>query len=417
MRLYPIMDTTKENDLTYEENSNNYPPAKAPISPVLSFSSFSGNDHQNAPSIASAKYKRFVTSGRIATALALINENIGAGDEVLVPAYHCESMVAPVRHTGATAVFYRINADTSINIDSITELLTPKTKVIVVTHFFGFPQNVKELRSFCDQHDLIMIEDCAHSFFGKFCGHPVGYYADYAIASTMKFFPVFDGGLLASNKHPLNQIKLEKPSVHMEVKAFLTIIERAISFNRLSFVGKILGFFTRIKDYLWSAIKAVFFKDRGSASIGPSAAEGGFSFDPAWLNTKASKVSRFIIKKTAMTELVKKRRQTYMRYVEALKDIEGCHILHTKLADHIAPVVVPVYFNHCAQVFDKLKKKGVPIWHFGEFLDPEVSVSTCPISYEYSQKVIQFPCHQELKEKEIEWVIREIKATCLAANK
>lgn len=412
MRLYPIMDTTKDNDLTYKEISNNYPPAKAPISPVLSFSSFSGSGLQSAPSIASAKYKRFVTSGRIATALALINENIGAGDEVLVPAYHCESMVAPVRHTGAKAVFYRINADTTINIDSITELLTQNTKVLVVTHFFGFPQNVKALRAFCDKHNLLMIEDCAHSFFGEFCGHPVGYYSDYAIASTMKFFPVFDGGVLASNKHPLDQINLEKPSPHMEVKAFLTVIERAISFNRLSFVGKIIGFFTRIKDFLWSSIKAVFFKHRGAASIGPSAAEGGFSFDPSWLNIKASKVSRFIINKTDMSELVDKRRKIYMRYVEALKDIEGCHILHTKLSDHTVPVVVPIYFDHCAQVFDKLKRKGVPIWHFGEFLDAQVNASTCPVSYEYSQKVIQFPCHQELTEQEVCWVISEIKSVC-----
>jgi len=406
------MDTTKDNDLTYEEKSNNYPPARAPISPVISFSSLAGKANNPPPSISDATYKRFVTSGRIATALALINENISTGDEVLVPAYHCESMVAPVRHTGAKAVFYRINPDTTINMGSITSLLTDKTRALVVTHFFGFPQDVKALRDFCDHNKLVMIEDCAHSFFGKFCDKPVGYYADYAIASTMKFFPVFDGGVLASNRHNLDSIMLEKPSLHMEIKAFITIIERAVAFKRLSLFGKVFGVLARIKDFIWSTIKAIFFKHRGSESIGPSAAEGGFSFDPAWLNTKASKVSRYIINNTNNVELVKKRRKIYRLYVEALKNIPTCHILHPKLAEHTVPVVVPIYFDNCSKVFEELKNKGVPIWHFGEFLDPLVKPSTCPISYEYSQKIIQFPCHQELTKKEIGWIIRAIKSAC-----
>ncbi len=406
------MDMTKDNDSTYEKKTSNYPPALAPISPVFSFSCFSGLADKSPPSIGNAKYKRFVTSGRIAIALALINERIGSGDEVLVPTYHCESMVAPIRHTGAEAVFYRIKSDTMIDIESISSLLTEKTRAIILTHFFGFPQDTKKMRSFCDNHNLILIEDCAHSFFGESSGKPVGYYADYAIASTMKFFPVFDGGVLASNVHNLNHIPLEKPSLHFEIKAVFSVLERAVAFGRLSLLGKILGIFAKIKDFIWSAVKAIFLKHRSAISIGPSAAEGGFSFDPAWLNTKATKVSRYIINNTNNAELVKKRREIYQCYVDALKNINGCHLLHSELAEHTVPLVVPIYFDDCARVFTALKRKGIPIWHFGEFLDSQVKPTTCPVSYEYSQKVIQFPCHQELTNTEITWILKEIIAAC-----
>lgn len=410
------MDTTKDTRFTYLQNTNNYPTAKAPISPVISYSTFSGSSENSRLSIGSLKFKRFVTSGRVATALALINENIGIGDEVLIPAYHCESMVAPVRHTGAETVFYSIQPDTMIDMSSINRLLTAKTRAIIVTHFFGFTQDVLAIRKFCDEHRLIMIEDCAHSFFGSSGGKTIGYYADYAIASTMKFYPVFDGGILASNRHNLDNIYLKKASLHLEVKALLTIIERAISFNRLSYLGKAFGLVAKIKDHAWSTIKSIFFKHRKAYSIGPSAAEGGFSFDPIWLTTEATRVSRYIINSTNDSEIIQKRRERYLRYSDALKNIKGCRLIHKQLGDFTTPVVVPVHFDNCSEIFKTLKLKGIPIWHFGEFLDPLVTPSTCQVSYEYSHNVIQFPCHQELTDEEITWIIKEIVEACETLN-
>jgi dTDP-4-amino-4,6-dideoxygalactose transaminase len=139
-----------------------------------------------------------VTSGRVAIALALQHMGIAHGDKVLVPAYHCIAMVEPIISTGAGAVFYRIREDTSVDLDDVQRRLDVRTRALLAPHYYGFPQDMMRIRAFCDAHNLVLIEDCAHAFFGRCDGRPFGGHGDYAIASAMKFFPVYDGGYLVS---------------------------------------------------------------------------------------------------------------------------------------------------------------------------------------------------------------------------
>jgi hypothetical protein len=90
-----------------------FPAARAPVSPVLSWSSFFRRGGAPVPSILDAGQVRHVTSGRVAIAMALRAMQIGPGDKVLVPSYHCASMIEPVIWAGATPVFYKVKADTS----------------------------------------------------------------------------------------------------------------------------------------------------------------------------------------------------------------------------------------------------------------------------------------------------------------
>ena len=112
------MGSTTQNRASTLEHRKNYPVPAAPISPVLSLQSFVGKREATIPSILDLPNKRFVTSGRAAIVLALKHAGINGYHQVLIPAYHCESMVAPVRHIGATPVFYKINSDTSVNLGS-----------------------------------------------------------------------------------------------------------------------------------------------------------------------------------------------------------------------------------------------------------------------------------------------------------
>jgi len=391
-----------------------YPKPSAPVSPVLSFGSFSGESETNTPSILDLQNKLYVTSGRAAIVLALKHAGIKPDDQVLVPAYHCESMLSPVRHIGASPSFYRINQDTSVDLDSCKTMINAKTRAIIVTHYFGFPQNLKDIRSFCDNNELILIEDCAHSLFGSYNGANIGSVGDYAIASTMKFLPVFDGGILASNSRQLSQIKLKSPSLGFELKSALTTIERAISYNRLGIAGKIINLLARFKDSLWGLIKTARGKN-GKNSSSPASAEGGFGLDPEWINIRASKASRFILHKCSSQRITSLRRHNYGIYAEALSDLPGCQPLH-KLTDTAIPLVFAARFDNCELIFDRLKREAVPIWRFGEFLDADVTEQTCPISYDYSKSILQFPCHQEIREEEINWITERIQAACAAIN-
>ena len=167
-----------------------FPKPEIPIQAVLSRSAFSlKRQTPNFPSILDANHNVFVTSGRIAITLALTDANVGDSDAVLVPAYHCSSMIEPVIQVNAKPVFYRINEDTTVDLQDLARKCSTDVKAILVTHYFGFPQDLQPIRKLCDEHGIVLIEDCAHSFFGTLGRNSIGTTGDYSIASIMKFFP------------------------------------------------------------------------------------------------------------------------------------------------------------------------------------------------------------------------------------
>jgi hypothetical protein len=72
-----------------------FPKARVPVTPVLSLAAF-GRSAGSIPSVLDAGPARLVTSGRVAIALALRQMGVGPGDAVLVPSYHCASMIEPL---------------------------------------------------------------------------------------------------------------------------------------------------------------------------------------------------------------------------------------------------------------------------------------------------------------------------------
>ena len=78
----------------------------------------------SVPCLLSSKNVVQVSSGRSGIALAMEDAGIGKGDVVLVPAFHCESMVSPVLWCSATPLFYRVNADTSIQLEDLEKKMS-----------------------------------------------------------------------------------------------------------------------------------------------------------------------------------------------------------------------------------------------------------------------------------------------------
>lgn len=389
-----------------------FPAASAPVAPVLSLASFFSRGAPPVPSILDAGPNKLVTSGRIAIALALRQMKVGPGDSVLVPSFHCASMIEPVTWSGATPVFYRINADTSVDLDDIAAKLDGTAKVLMVTNYFGFPQNLSAIRAFCDSHGLLMLEDCAHCFLGEHKGKPVGSYGDYAIASNMKFYPIYEGGALVSARHSLAPVALRSGGAGFEAKATLNALEDSFTYGRLGLVKALLWLPLASKDLLWRAIKAR--KPSATQSMVPGSSEGGFSFDPAWLDKRSSVFSRWMLKLVSRRRMGALRRQHYLKIAAALAGLPGCRPLFPVLPEGVYPWVFPLITDHPEPVFNTLKSQGVPIIRFGEYLWPGVDASVCANSVDLSRRVMSFSCHQELRDEELDWMITTIKEALLA---
>lgn len=388
------------------EQSHSYPPSLIPKQPVLSLGSFFGG-RKHVSSVLDAGAVRLVTSGRIAIALALKQMNIRAGDAVLVPSYHCASMIEPVIWIGAKPVFYKINFDTSVDLEDVSANLGPNVKALMVTNYFGFPQNLSKIRAFCDAHGLLMLEDCAHTFLGEHNGQPVGSFGDYAIASSMKFFPIYEGGCLASSRHSLDTVELVSAGAGFEAKIAFNTIEGGFEYRRLGMAKMLLKAPMALKNFIWGQIKSR--KVSGVQSLVPNSSEGGFGFDPKWIDRRSSWVSRSILRKTSRHRMSSLRRKYYLQLNDALAGVPGCRPLFKQLPDKVSPWVFPLLMDNPKPIFESLKQSGVPIIRFGEYLWPGVDASVCANSAELSERVFQFPCHQELRASELEWMIAKIK--------
>lgn len=400
---------SKSNELSV---SDDYPRPTIPLKPVLSLGSFIGRASAGIPSILDAGTALYVTSGRAAIALALRDMGIAGGDRVLVPAFHCTSMIEPVIWASAEPVFYRVRNDTSIDLDDAKRKLSPSARALLVTHYFGFPQDMKPVQDFCNKHNLVLIEDCAHAFFGEHNGQPLGSFGQYAITSAMKFFPIYDGGCLVSRHASLRQIRLDAGGLAFEAKSTVNVLEYALEYGRLRAARYLLKAAFALKDVVWRGIKSRRSESNAHA-IGPGASDGEYAFDPKWLTARMSGVSRFILRTASRSRIIVRRRQNFSLLLHELSGIPGATPLFPRLPEGVVPYVFPLLVDAPERVFPTLKQQGVPILRFGEYLWRGVDASVCPVAAEFSRRLLQFPCHQELRQTELAWMITRVREALL----
>ncbi|MBL4700546.1 MAG: DegT/DnrJ/EryC1/StrS family aminotransferase, partial [Phycisphaeraceae bacterium] len=146
--------------------------------------------------------------------LVWFNQNIGAGDEVIVPAQTHVATAHAVELTGACPIFVDCELDTgNIDIDAIEAAITPRTKGIVVVHFLGMPVDMTRVMEIADRHDLFVLEDCALSVGAKLDGIHTGLLGH---AGVFSFYPVkhmttAEGGIIITKDRELaDRLRLTK---------------------------------------------------------------------------------------------------------------------------------------------------------------------------------------------------------------
>lgn len=373
---------------------------RVPITPILSASSFrrTGSDTR-MPSVLDAGSARFVTSGRVAIALALREMGAGPGDTVLVPAFHSPSMIPPVLWRGATPVFYRVGPDGAADLEDIAAKAAG-ARVLMVTHFFGFHQDLAALRALCDRLGLGMLEDCAHAFIGEHKGRPLGAWGDYAVASSMKFFPIYEGGVLVSGRHSLDAVSLHSAGMAFEAKIALNSLERGFDYGRLPAVRAALWLPMALKKGLWR-LRA----RKPAPPLAPSSSDSSFDFDPRWVDKRSSLFARGMLRLVSPGRIAALRRANWLRLDRALRGLPGVQPLFDTLPEGVCPWVYPLLAEDAPRLAARLSAAGVPVVGFGRPLWQGVDASVCPNAARLSASVLSLPCHQELREHELDWMI------------
>jgi dTDP-4-amino-4,6-dideoxygalactose transaminase len=359
--------------------------------PVLSLASFRGGGVR-PPSVLDAGPAIQVTSGRVALAMALRAAGAGPGDIVLVPAWHSQSMVPPVEWCGARAVFYRLLPDTSPDLDDIALKAGPSCKAIMATHFFGFPRDLAGLRQLCDERNIALVEDCAHAFFG-----PVGTFGDYVAASSMKFFPTYEGGCLVSGRRALARVETGG-GAGFEVKAALAALERSFEHGRLAGLRAALWAPMRLKDAAWRRFKS---RNGGTVQLAPSSSDSSCRLDAQWIGKRSALFSRAVVKFASHARIAARRREHFAVLGQALDGIAGCQPLFAGLPDGVIPWMYPVLVDNADAAARALGAAGLPVTRFGYPQWPGLDPAACPIAARLARHVLAFPCHQELTAHEL----------------
>lgn len=378
-----------------------------PLAPVLSGGSFARAGGTGLPSVLDAGPARLVTSGRIAIAMALREMGIQPGDAMLVPAWHTQSMVAPLLWAGVQPVFYDVGPGGMVDPAELARRRTPAVRALMATHYFGFHQDMERLRGWCDAAGLQLLEDCAHCWFGEVQGRPAGAWGDYAIASSMKFYPTYEGGCLVSARHVLRSPRPAGAGAGFEAKAALGALERAFGYGRLRGLERLLALPLALKRVLWTRAKAR--QAAAPPALAPDSSDSSVRFEPAWLDRRSALFSRAVLRLGSARRIVGRRRAHYTQLAAALGGLPGCRPLHPALPDGVCPWVFPLLVDAPEPLFAALQARGVPLVRFAELRDPGADAADFPHSAALVRQVFGFPVHQELRADELAWLCAAIR--------
>jgi perosamine synthetase len=125
--------------------------------------------------------------------------------EVIMPAYTCSVVAHAVTLSGNTPRFVDIDLhDYNMNLDQAEAAITEKTRVIIATHTFGYPQDLDRLEAMvlraeeCYGHKIWLMQDCCHAFGAEWKGRMIGTSGDVAVYAfnISKIMTSIFGGML-----------------------------------------------------------------------------------------------------------------------------------------------------------------------------------------------------------------------------
>ncbi|MCF6465225.1 UDP-4-amino-4,6-dideoxy-N-acetyl-beta-L-altrosamine transaminase [Clostridium sp. Cult2] len=171
-----------------------------------------GEFEQSFANYVGAKYSVAISNGTAALHAACFAASIKEGDEVITTPITFAASANCILYQGGKPVFADIDPETyNIDIKDIEKKITNKTKAIIPVDFTGQPVNIDEINDIAKKHDLIVIEDGAHSLGAEYKGKKVGSLVDM---TTFSFHPVKhittgEGGMITTNSKELyNKLKL-----------------------------------------------------------------------------------------------------------------------------------------------------------------------------------------------------------------
>ena len=265
----------------------------------------------------------FFGFGRVALLEGLKVLGIKSGDNVLVPSYICNVVLAPFNYLGIKVKYFEVSEELQPRLNQIESQIDNKTKAILAVNYFGFPTLLKEIKEICQKKNLFFIEDNAHGFLSKLNNEYLGTFGDISIFSMRKTLALPMGAALVINddslKYKAGALKLRKGGDFISfLKQLNRNLELLTGFNPVRDFKKLLG------------IKKVRFPEEESP-------EEERNIEKYFV--KFSRMADWILKRIDSQKIVQIRKEGFNYWLKHLPEGEP---IFKKLSEGIVPYVFPV---------------------------------------------------------------------------
>jgi len=319
------------------------------------------------------KYAIAINSGTSALHLVIRALGIGKGDEVITSPFSFIASANCILYVQANPVFVDIDPETlNIDVDRIEKRINEKTKAILAIDIFGLPAEWEVLERRAKKYNLYLIEDSAEALGAEYKGKKTGSFGD---AGIFGFYPnkqitTGEGGMVVTNN--------EK------------IAELCISMRNQG----------RNKGQNWLQHKRL-----------------GYNYRLSEVNCALG-----IAQLERIEEILKKREEVAKMYNGRLKDKKGLKIpssfpeLTRSWFVYVVQLEKGVRRKERDKIIKELKKKEIecgnyfPPIHLQPFYRKNFGykLGDFPVTEGISERTIALPFHNNLKEKEIDYVCKNL---------
>ncbi len=317
--------------------------------------------------------------------------------KVLIPSFHCASIVETSLAAGLRCEFYPIRRNGSIGLENLANQLGREVLAIIAIHYYGWPTDLSAMKRMAEEHQIALVEDCAHALFSHYQGEPVGKLGDIAIFSIRKSIPVMDGGILRINRSDL-EVKAPKerfPSLKASTSTLIRSLGGGFALHTL----KKLRLPTHRKQNQTQCINS-------SKSAAPQPL---LDFDPNQAKLGISFLSQYVALRVDPTEVVEHRRSSYFLLNRLLEGHPNYTPLFTSLPSGVCPLSLVILHPQRDKVEIALQQKGVEVYTFGRHPHPSMDLERFPETRLLCEQSLALPIHQQLSDKDIERMAEIIK--------
>jgi CDP-6-deoxy-D-xylo-4-hexulose-3-dehydrase len=185
----------------------------------LTYGDYSRKFEKQLAEYLGVRWALLVNSGSSANLLAFMaltspflgKKQVKRGDEVITVAAAFPTTVSPVVQYGAVPVFVDVNCDTfNIDTSQLEAALSDRTKAVMLAHTLGNPFELQLVKTFCEKHNLWLVEDNCDALGSMYNGKKTGTWGDIG---TSSFYPAHhmttgEGGAVYTNDPLLKKVML-----------------------------------------------------------------------------------------------------------------------------------------------------------------------------------------------------------------